>query len=71
VSWIRRLSPRAEKTLRLVVMCLIAAILGIVAVALDSPAIGYVSIAVVLVGILAGPLVARYLFREGPGGEKT
>jgi hypothetical protein len=71
VSWIRRLSPRAEKTLRLVAMCVIAAILGIVAVARDSPAIGYVAIAIVLVGILAGPLVARYLFREGSGGGKT
>ena len=54
----RRLSPRAEKTIRLVVVCAVAAILGIVAVALDSEALGYAAMALVLLGILAGPVVA-------------
>jgi len=58
VSWVRRLSPRAEKTIRLVAVCLLAAVFGIVAVALDSEAWGYASAAIVLAGILAGPVVA-------------
>ena len=66
----RRLSPRAEKTIRLVTVCALAAILGIVAVALDNEAIGYAAMALVLAGILAGPLVARRLFPpERPDGE--
>jgi hypothetical protein len=55
MGWVRRLSPRAEKTIRLVSVCVLAAILGIVAVALDNEAIGYVSMGLVLAGILAGP----------------
>jgi uncharacterized membrane protein YczE len=66
MGWVRRLSPRAEKTIRLVSVCVLAAILGIVAVALDNEAIGYVSMGLVLAGILAGPLVARHLFPKGP-----
>lgn len=68
MDWARRLSPRAEKTLRLVAVCAVAAVLGIVAVALDSEAIGFAAMAVVLAGILAGPVVARYLARP-PGGK--
>jgi hypothetical protein len=66
MGWVRRLSPRGEKTIRLVAVCALAAILGIIAVALDNQAIGYVCMGLVLAGILAGPLVARHLFREGP-----
>ena len=62
IQRLRRLSPRAEKTIRLVVVCAIAAVLGIIAVARDSEALGYAAVAVVLAGILAGPLVARVLF---------
>jgi hypothetical protein len=64
VSWVRRLSPRAEKTIRLVSVCALAAVFGIVAVALDSEAWGYASAAIVLAGILAGPLVAWLLSRD-------
>jgi hypothetical protein len=67
VSWIRRLSPRAEKTIRLVAVCAVAGVLGIIAVAIDSEALGYAAVGIVLGGILAGPLVARVLFP--PGGE--
>jgi hypothetical protein len=67
MGWVRRLSPRAEKTIRLVAVCVLAGVLGIVAVALDSAALGYAAMALVLAGILAGPLVARYLFRPGDG----
>jgi hypothetical protein len=67
VSWVRRLSPRAEKTIRLVAVCAVAGVLGIIAVAIDSEALGYAAVGIVLGGILAGPLVARVLFP--PGGE--
>lgn len=63
----RRLSPRAEKTVRLVVVCAVAAILGIVAVALDSEALGYAAMALVLLGILAGPVVSWVLSRPRGG----
>ncbi len=66
MGWARRLTPRAEKTLRLVAVCVLAAVLGIVAVALDSEAVGFAAMALVLAGILAGPLVARLLARGGP-----
>jgi len=56
VSWVRRLSPRAEKTIRLVTVF-----------ALDSEAWGYASAAIVLAGILAGPLVAWLLSRPRDG----
>lgn len=65
----RGLSPRAEKTVRLVVSCAVAAVLGIIAVATDNEVLGYIAVAIVLVGILVGPLVARVLFRPGGGGK--
>ena len=68
-GWVRRLSPRAEKTVRLVVSCAVASVLGIIAVATDNEALGYIAVAIVLAGILAGPLVARALFRPEGGGE--
>jgi hypothetical protein len=67
MGWVRRLSPRAEKTIRLVSVCVLAAILGIVAVALDNEPVGYAAIALVLAGILVGPLIARHLFRPRDG----
>ncbi len=67
IQRLRRLSPRAEKTIRLVVVCAIAAVLGIIAVARDSETLGYAAVAIVLAGILAGPLVARILFPPGNG----
>jgi hypothetical protein len=69
VSWVRRLSPRAEKTIRLVAVCAVAGVLGIIAVAIDSEALGYAAVGIVLGGILAGPLVARVLFPPGGGGS--
>jgi hypothetical protein len=68
IDRLRRLSPRAEKTIRLVVVCAVAAVLGIIAVVRDSEAIGYTAVAILLAGILAGPLVARLLVPpEGSG----
>ena len=67
IQRLRRLSPRAEKTIRLVVVCALATVLGIIAVARDSEPLGYAAVAIVLAGILAGPLVARILFPPGNG----
>jgi hypothetical protein len=61
VSRLRSLSPRAEKTIRLVATCAIASVLGITAVVIDSEPLAYVAVGIVLAGILAGPLVARLL----------
>jgi hypothetical protein len=68
-GWVRGLSPRAEKTLRLVVSCAVAAVLGIIAVVTDNEVLGYIAVGIVLAGILVGPLVARMLFRPEGGGE--
>ena len=66
MSWVRRLSPRAEKTIRLVATCAVAAVLGIIAVVIESELLAYIAVGIVLAGILAGPLVARVLFpRDG------
>lgn len=68
MSWVRRLSPRAEKTIRLVAICVIAAPLGIIAVATDDETLAYVASGIVIAGILAGPVVAAVLRRgDGPG----
>ena len=69
IERLRRLSPRAEKTIRLVAVCAIAAVLGIIAVFRDSETLGYVAVGIVLAGILAGTVVARFLIPpEGSGG---
>ena len=61
IQRLRHLSPRAEKTIRLVAVCAVAAVLGIIAVARDSETLGYVAVGIVLAGILAGPVLARFL----------
>ena len=66
-KWLRRLSPRAEKTIRLFAVCAVAAVVGILAVTLESEALGYTAAGIVLAGILAGPLVARALPPKGNG----
>ncbi|MGD9571954.1 MAG: hypothetical protein AB7V62_08730 [Thermoleophilia bacterium] len=67
MSRLRGLSPRAEKTIRLVATCAIAGVLGITAVVIESEALAYVAVGIVLAGILAGPIVARVLFPRGDG----
>jgi hypothetical protein len=67
VSRLRGLTPRAEKTIRLVATCAIAAVLGITAVVIDSEPLAYTAVGILLAGILAGPLVARVLFHSGDG----
>ena len=66
---LRRLSPRAEKTIRLVTVCAVAAVLGIIAVVQDSEALGDAAVGIVLAGILAGPVIARLLVPPGGNGE--
>ena len=62
------LSPRAEKTIRLVVTCAMPRRSGIIAVATDNETLGYIAVAIVLAGIVAGPVVARVLSRPGRRG---
>lgn len=62
MGWVRRLSKRAEKTIRLVTVSVLASVFGILAVARDSELFGYICGGVVLAGILVGPLVERALF---------
>lgn len=56
-----RMSARTEKTLRLVAACILGAAFGIVAVIQDSEVWGYVGAGIILAGILAGPIVSRFL----------
>ena len=67
MGWLRRLSPRAEKTIRLVVTCVIAAPLGIIAVVNDNETLGFIAVGIVVAGIVAGPAVARVLSPGEPG----
>ena len=70
IGWIRRLSPRAEKTIRLVTTCVIAAPLGIYSVANEDEALGFVAVGIVVVGIIAGPVIARVLSADPTGEER-
>lgn len=66
-AWVRRLSPRAEKTIRLVLMCAVAGVFGIIAVAIESETLGWVAVAIMMAGILLGPVIA-WMLRRGGGG---
>jgi hypothetical protein len=59
-----RVSGRTEKTVRLVLMCALAAIFGITAVATESETWGYIAIGIMLAGILIGPVTSRLLTKE-------
>lgn len=59
----RQMSPRTEKTLRLVSVCVLASAFGIVSVATDSQVWGYIAAGIILAGILVGPISARMLVR--------
>lgn len=60
----RTMSPRTEKTIRLVGVCAFSSIFGITAVVRDSEALGWIAISLMLAGILVGPLSARLLTRR-------
>jgi hypothetical protein len=64
----RPLSARAEKTIRLVVMCALAAVFGITAVARDDETLGYIAIGIMLTGILIGPVTSRLLTKDNADG---
>lgn len=57
----RRPSARVEKAARLTTGSIIAACVGIVAVATGSEVLGFVAVAIILFSILIGPLSARLL----------
>lgn len=61
IDRLRALSPRAEKTVRLVSACAIATVFGVIAVVRESEPLGYVGAGIVLAAILAGPVVNRLL----------
>lgn len=65
----RGMSVRTEKTIRLVLMCLLGGIFGILAVALDNQPLGYIGGALVLVGVLIGPLSSRLITGATRGGK--
>lgn len=58
---IRPRTARAEKAMRLVAASLVSLPVGILAVVLDSPALGYTVVGVLLAAIVAGPAMARRL----------
>lgn len=61
---VTRMSPRTEKTVRLVGVCAFSSIFGITAVVRDSETLGWIAVSLLLAGILAGPLSARLLTRK-------
>jgi hypothetical protein len=64
----RRRSARSAKAIRLVVGSLIAAVPGVIAIATDTPALGFVAVAILLAAILAGPVLDRG-FSSSDGGH--
>lgn len=68
IERLRGLSPRAEKTVRLVLACALGAVFGITGVVRENETLGYVGAGIVLLAILAGPVVARLLASPGGGG---
>lgn len=66
-----RMSPRAEKTVRLVVGSLVALGLGIPAVVLDNEVLGFAALAVLGVAILAGPAIDAARRRTQTAGGST
>lgn len=57
----RRPSARVEKSIRLTTGSVVAAVVGIVAVALDSEVLGFAAVTIILVAILIGPVMTRVL----------
>lgn len=68
IERLRRLSPRAEKTVRLVVACALGSVFGIAGVVRESEPLGYAGAAIVLAAILLGPVVNRLLAAPGRSG---
>ncbi|MGI9540286.1 MAG: hypothetical protein ACR2N6_09065 [Miltoncostaeaceae bacterium] len=64
MSALASMSPRAEKTIRLVTACAVATGLGIPAVVLDSEALGFAAVGIIAAAILAGPVIERVRSRD-------
>lgn len=56
-----RISPRAEKSIRLLTASLIATVFGIIAVITDNEVLGFVATGIILAAILAGPVITRVM----------
>lgn len=54
-------TPRALKAVRFTITGLLAAIPGVTAILIDSPRLGLVAVAVVLISVLGGPFIDRRL----------
>ncbi len=59
----RKLTPRAEKSIRLSVAGAIAAVPGLIGVATQTVWLGYLAAAILVAAILIGPLSERYFTR--------
>lgn len=58
-----RLTPRAEKSIRLTLASAICAIPGLIGIATGTVWLGYLAVAIVLAAILLGPISERYFTR--------
>jgi|GEM_PF-6238986 hypothetical protein len=58
------MTPRAEKSLRLSIAGALCAIPGLWGIATHTVWLGYLSAAILLVGILLGPISARHFTRS-------
>jgi len=59
----RKLTPRAEKSIRLAVAGAIAAVPGLIGVATGTVWLGYVAAVIILAAILIGPISERHFTR--------
>jgi hypothetical protein len=59
----RKLTPRAEKSIRLAVAGAIAAVPGLIGVATGTVWLGYLAAGIILAAILVGPVSERYFTR--------
>jgi hypothetical protein len=59
----RKLTPRAEKSIRLASAGAIAAVPGLTGVATGTVWLGYVAVVIMLAAILLGPISERYFTR--------
>lgn len=63
MSPVRKLTPRAEKSIRLAVAGAIAAVPGLIGVATDTAWLGYLAAGILLLAILLGPVSERHFTR--------
>jgi hypothetical protein len=59
----RRVTPRTEKSIRLALAGLLAAIPGLIGIATGTVWLGYLAAAIVVLAILLGPVSERHFTR--------